>query len=255
MRYFILLSLLVLSCFQILFAQRTRTVLFSNVEAGAQVVEIDFSEKMKGRIFTLSIVKNGAVNSLNFVARSGKHYYDLSGLNNWTGQIDKIYTNLPEQLVSKRKLVNSSLFTVLDAFLVPSTLSLRTVNFLERRTLLGYPFTIVLLSIVITVGIFLLFVLKTKVITAFFLSLLLTFILSDAREVFDRWEIRNQVENTYPLISPKSYVQDFIKEILPIMDGGAWTFRGKFKDEYFKICLKYQLADSYYYPDLSLIHI
>lgn len=232
-----------------LFSQDLRTILIQNITTKNNIVELDLVEGIEGTYFSLAAVKNSKGYPEGYNARSGKHYYELKSLRNWEGKVDYVVTDLPKEQVISSRLVAPSFESHWDIFMYPNYLSLRTVNFSQKKVLFGIPFSIILLGVFVLVIGAAFLMMKKQLAQCFMLGALLSVIALEGRELVERWTLLGNAQNSAPYVFPQTPVQQFINQIKPIVRDAEWTFRGAFNDEYYKICIRYHLVDQYYYPE------
>jgi len=226
-----------------LLAQKLSTVLFANIEANNQVLELDIPATYDGTYLLLGVVKNDQVSAANFVVRGGKHVYDLRQIPEWNGSIDYLATNLPKRTFISQRLIKPSMGSEWDMFMEVESLSPRTVNFTKPKTLFGFNFTIILSVVAILFSIIGYFILKLSLPFALLGGVILSFILMDARFMLDRWRIVDKVESTFPYVEPLTFAQQFIEKAKPLIGNNTWSFQGDFKDDYFRMFFQYSMAD------------
>ena len=234
-----------------LIGQQTSNILFSNFEANNQLIELDIQTNEEGTYFVLGVVQNNQViGSSSFFARQGAHHYDLRSLPEWSGKIDYLVTTLPEAAINKKSLVQSSLSAEWDIFLAAEKLTPRLINFTKPKTFVGWSFNYILLLVALISTSLLIVVIKKKAVIAAFIGILIATVLMDARQTVDHFSIKQEVQGNGYYISPIDLTEKFIQKARPLITD-AWTFEGKFSEEYYKLYFQYALADLQYIWNLK----
>lgn len=228
-------------------AQQANNVLLTNVDVSGQLLELDITANMAGTYFAVGAVKNKEYYSNNFLAREGKHFYDLRDIPQWNGVAEYVITTLPKSTVKSSRLSPPSLASAWDLFMVLDPFSPRTVNFSQAKPLFGLKFSYVLFLIGAIGGLLSFFVFKRSLVTALLVGALLSFVCMDARYMVDRWGVVQQAEKNYPYTPPLTIPQRFVEKAIPIIGPGTWAFQGKFSDDYFKLFFQYSFADIPYH--------
>lgn len=228
-------------------AQQANNVLLTNVDVSGQLLELDIRANMAGTYFVVGAVKNNQYYSNNFLARKGKHFYDLRSIPEWHGRAEYVITTLPKSAVKSSRLSPPGLASSWDMFMTLDPFSPRTVNFSSPKYLFGLKFSYLLLLIAALGTLLSFFVLKKSLLVAFVIGLLLSFVCMDVRYMVDRWRIVNTVEQNYPYVQPLNVPQQFINKVKPIIGSNTWAFQGAFTDDYFKLFFQYSLADIPYH--------
>lgn len=228
-------------------AQQANNVLLTNVDVSGQLLELDIAANMAGTYFAVGAVKNNQYYSNSFLAREGKHFYDLRSIPEWDGVAEYVITTLPKGTVKSSRLSPPSLASSWDIFMTLDPFSPRTVNFSQPRPLFGIKFSYLLLLIGVVGSLLVFFVFKRSLITALLVGGLLSFVCMDARYMVDRWGVVQAAEKNYPYTPPLTIPQRFVEKATPIMGDGTWAFQGKFSDDYFKLFFQYSFADIPYH--------
>lgn len=236
----ILAALLLLGICHSAFSQNF-TVIGKKFPVSDQVLELEIQEDTIYQ-FIVRTVKDKRVYSKVFNARQGLHYYYLGDIPNWNGVIDLIVIVLPKQMIKRSNLVQPNFLIEWDLFLEQGQLTPRMINFHEPKTLYHYSFSS-LLFIFLLLFIGFIYAWKRDLVLAVLLSVLLSFLLLDARSIYEHFHVYNQVEESYPHTPPVSTVQPFIEQIKPLIRENPWTIQGEFKDEYYLLCVRYGLSE------------
>jgi len=206
--------------------QNLTNVLFQNFDANNQILELDLD---------IRYGKMPKAKAIYLTALDGKHYYDVRQIDGWDGRIDYLATSIPKEFIKSSRLKKSSIGAELDILMNNTEMfSPKIVNFISPRSFGGYPFTIVLVLLSCLLGIAIKFLFKQSLFKAFFIAILFSVVLMDGRSMLDHWSIYTDTEKKYPYVNPISIVQDFVRDVRPIIQSGAWTFQGGMGDEYYK---------------------
>jgi len=224
--------------------QNITNVLFQNFDANNQILELDLDIRYGKMPATFGVAKKGKAKAIYLTALDGKHYYDVRQIDGWDGRIDYLATSIPKEFIKSSRLKKSSIGAELDILMNNTEMfSPKIVNFISPRSFGGYPFTIVLVLLSCLLGIAIKFLFKQSLFKAFFIAILFSVVLMDGRSMLDHWSIYTDTEKKYPYVNPISIVQDFVRDVRPIIQSGAWTFQGGMGDEYYKLYMRYALAD------------
>lgn len=227
--------------------QQLNNLLFSNVDADNQVLELDISASYTGTPFYVGIVRNGQVYAATFIAREGMHVYDLRQINEWTGLIEHVATSIPKTALNSNRLIRPGLLENWDLFMDVEGFSPKTVNFVQSKSIFGVNFTYLLCVFAVIFSLLGFFLFKKTLLSAILTGIVVAFILMDVRYMVDRWRIVDTVEQNYPYVQPLTIPQKFINKVKPIIGSNMWAFQGAFTDDYFKLFFQYSLADIPYH--------
>ena len=226
-----------------IFSQSLDNILFQNFKANGQLLELEVQVTDFDYPIVMGIVKNNQVYPAPVVIRLGKHYYDFRELDQWTGKVDYLVTNIPSDLIRSKKLVAPSLSSELDILMSEELFSPKIVNFATPKRFFGKSFTLTLGLIAICLILLTKFFFRQSFLTSIFIGVILTTFLSSARGMVDQWRILQRAERNYPYVSPIDEVQEFVIKARPIIGQQPWSFQGGMRDEYFKLYIIYGLAD------------
>lgn len=235
-------------------AQGVRTILFNDIETEGRVLELTVPSNYEGTYAILGVVKDQQVYTLDFYVRSGKHYYDLRQLKEWSGKVDFLAITLPKEAIIGRKLVKPSLAVEWDIFLDLGFFSPKIINFIRPIILMGYSFTTVLFFLMVISILIMKFLFKKEWWFAAVVGVLISFILMDLRSQADHHRIIQNLEKQYPALDPITEVKRFVTKARPfIVKDGVWSFQGKLADEYYKLFVQYGFVDITYKANIRKV--
>ena len=226
------------------FTQTISTPLLKDFIPNGRVIELTFAPEYEGLYFMLATY-NGPNDTAfkGFFARSGTHCYELRDLDNWNGKINFLVTDQPINYFKNIQLIRPSFINELDLFLAPDRLTPKTINLLGDITLFSYPFSYALVTVFVFNFICIWLIQKKGIFLPLLISGLITFFLMDIRMIIKHWQDYQTTEKTYPYLDTVASPLPFLEKAKPILKEGTWTFRDKFKVEYYKLFIKYKLAD------------
>ena len=221
--------------------QEMKISLASNFQAENQVVKLDIQAPYYPLQFKLGIVKQDRVYFKTFYARKGLHYYDLRTLDEWSGKVDYLVTNLDNRFIRAYGIEDSDLKKDWDIFLDKDELTLTSVNFFLPKTFNTQSITFILffLAILLSAGFFLYW---RNWIPSIFSALIIVSVLFDSRSLVDHVRALQQVEQNALELNPLQFIKPFTDEALPLIKG-RWSTDGELRDEYFFLWLKYAFAN------------
>jgi len=243
--------LLLLGClFSVsLFSQSNNTLLFQNSEVDNKVLNLNIASNYNDTYFIIALVKdNTVIGQTENYAKAGSHSYDLRVLKGPNSRVDYIATTLPKDAILKKELVIPDFLEEVDILFAKKVFSPRTINFTASKRFLGYNFTLFTVVGVCLICILLYFLFKKSFLKTVLISVLIGTFLIDTTTIMGQWNIYQQTENKYPYLDPVVHTQKFLEQVRPIIQQGSWTFRGKIRDEYQKLFMKYSLAEINFIP-------
>lgn len=238
-----LLTILFLLVGYSLFSQKLKTNLFQNANIKGKVLELKIAPEYKNAEFIVGLGKNQKIIANTEFTSTENNIVDLRQFD-VPNHIDFIATTLPTEAIIRKRLIKPTTSQELAILFSKYKITLRAVNLITPKTLLGYRYTLVVLLLVFGCFLGLHFGMKQPYIKAALVSSLIGFVLIDLTTMNDHLTSIQDAEKKYPKIVPVIDVTaDFVEEASPIIAGNRVVTMENLPNFYQPILMKYHLAE------------
>lgn len=211
-----------------------------NQDLNNKIIRLD--SLISGARFTLQWMGEGDYAYMQtFWARKGKHAYDVRANKNWKGKTAAVFV-INDNFVSNPAVVTPTLADEWDMFINPEQYLASTINLLYGFTFKGYKWRHIMTFGFVILGLFL-FLTKfkrKKLPLALLSSLIIWFVILDARTMIDHQYNFSHYEDNYPQKMHKRTIA-FSDRIRSQLKDKSWGFKNA-KWPYTKT-LRYYLAE------------
>ncbi len=198
----------------------TAYVFASDFIAQDKVVEIDFPVEMEGRRFVLAWDRAGqSAGYAPFMARAGKHSYEMRNISSWQGAIRHVAINIEG---ASARVKTPGVADEVDMFFSPEWIQPSTINAVSPHTLFAWPWDTLLLLVFGFAVLWFSVVRKKAVSHALLLGFTLSWAVSDVRFAVDDVMVVRAQERHPGAMHPFLDAKPFGDEAARIIQG-TWT--------------------------------
>ena len=195
----------------------------TNFSADGKVLELDVPPGLDGDRFPIVIETGQSETSITlFVARAGRHCYEMRYLPDWHGTIR--YAGIIDVAGIEGRVKEPTLADSMDMFLEPERITPSTINLLVQHRVFAWSWTMCLLLILAVSSIFFGVVKRTPPTTALALGFVVAWSLMDLRIVFDHASIVYREETLHRGMRPLTEMKQFADQASDVMDGMPWVW-------------------------------
>ncbi len=217
------------------------SVMLADATLDGKILEFHWPAEQHGARYTISWGSREQYHQVIRLAQGGVNRVDLRSHPHWEGQVSGVILDIKP--ISYR-LVEPNWRDEFGIFMSPEILSSQTSNFLWGHTFLKLP-TVFWIGLAAVGVLFILrFVFRRSWQTAFFISLVLAFSMTDIRSMYDHFQATQTRSLDQKAVD---YVKQATQLFGPQIGDRSWSLDGVIIP--YNFLLKYHLAEYQQFPD------